>query len=136
MSIDNLMIIFKTTSQHLQSVIRSRKYATDDLPIELRAGDSVLIQVTYLSDRQGPPKIRYAWKHKRSYEDESGESLKLWGYRWRFIVEGRDLCRLKRPFDIRQIQVTSKDYGAAVRYVYVEAADASVIQTAQLLECW
>lgn len=130
------MIILKTTSAHLQAVVRSRKHATDDPPIDLRVGDIVLIQVTFLSDRQGPPTIRYAWKHRGYYEDRSGESMMLWGHRWRFILEGTDLCRLKRPFDIRKVQVSTKDYGAAVRYVYVEPGDEKAIVSANLLACW
>jgi len=130
------MIVFKTTSDHLQAVVRNRKYPTDDLPTDLRVGDDVLIQVTYLSDRQGPPKIRYAWKHLRSYEDKSGESVDMWQHRWRFIIEGSGPCRFKRSFDIREIQVTTKDYGAAVRYVYVEPHDLRAIIAANLLECW
>jgi hypothetical protein len=130
------MIILKTTSDHLQAVIRNLKYATDDLPTQLTPGDDVLIQVTFLSERQGPPKIRYAWKHLRCYEDTRGESVALWQHRWRFIVEGGRLCRLKRPFDVRDVQVTEKDYGAAVRYVYVEPQDVSAILAANLLVCW
>ena len=130
------MIIFKTTSEHLKAVVRNLKYATDDLPAGLAMGDDVLLQVTYLSERQGPPKIRYAWKHLRSYADAHDETMALWQHRWRYIVEGAHLCRLKRPFDIRKVQVSDKDYGAAVRYVYVDPKDVDAITAADLLRCW
>ena len=130
------MIIFKTTSEHLDAVRRNLKYATDDIPTELKVGDSVLIQVTYLSEKQGPPKIRYAWKHYNSYEDKEGESFRLWGYQWRYIIEGQRLCRLKHPFDIRDVQVTEKDYGSAQRYVYVAPEDERIIVREGLLVCW
>jgi len=130
------MIIFKTTSDHLQAVIHNVKYATDDLPTELTIGEDVLIQVTFLSERQGPPTIRYAWRHARAYEDTTGESVILWQHRWRFIVEGTNLCRLRRPFDIRTVQVTDKDYGAAMRYAYVDPQDVRAIVATKHLACW
>jgi hypothetical protein len=55
--------------------------------------------------------------------------------RWRYIIECSGLCVLKRPFDVGRAQVSSKDYGAAVRYVYVEPEDEVVLRTKGYLDC-
>jgi hypothetical protein len=79
--------------------------------------------------------IRYRMKFVRCYPDTVGESVAIWGERWRYIMECTDLCVLRRPFDIRDVQVTLKDYGAAVRYVYVEPADEEALRLGGYLVC-
>jgi hypothetical protein len=74
-------------------------------------------------------------KFVRHYRDAKNESFTIWGERWPYIIECSDLCILKRPFDIARVQVSSKDYGAAVRYVYVEPADETVLRTKGYLDC-
>jgi len=74
-------------------------------------------------------------KFVRFYLDSEKESTKIWGEQWRYIIECSDLCILRRPFDIAQVQVTSKDYGAAVRYVYVDPADQDVLRKQGYLDC-
>ena len=129
------MIIVKTTSLHSQGVRRNRKYATDDPPLDLKLGDDVLVQVTVVTTPPGQHTIRYRMKYLRYYRDENDESFTIWGERWRYIIECSELCVLKRPFDIARVQVSSKDYGAAVRYVYVEAEDEQLLRTKGYLDC-
>ena len=129
------MIIVKTTSLHSHGVRRNRKYATDDPPIELSPGDDVLVQVTVATTPPGQHTVRYRMRFVRYYLDEKNESLAIWGERWRYIIECSDLCVLKRPFDIARVQVSSKDYGAAVRYVYVQPEDERVLHAKGYLDC-
>ncbi len=129
------MIIVKTTSTHSIGVRRHRKYATDDPPIDLRAGDDVLVQVTVLSAVPGTHTIRYRMKFVRSYLDSADESMAIWGEHWPYIIECSDLCILRRPFDISRVQVSSKDYGAAVRYAYVDPADEKVLRKQGYFDC-
>ncbi len=74
-------------------------------------------------------------KYLRHYLDTANESIRIWGERWRYIIECSDLCVLRRPFDIAKIQVSSKDYGAAVRYVYVEPEDEKALRAKGYLDC-
>jgi len=132
---DAPLIIVKTTSEHSTGVRRNRKYATDDSPIDLKSGDDVLVQVTVLTNLPGTHTIRYRMKFVRFYLDAQEESKKIWGERWRYIIECSDLCILRRPFDITHVQVSSKDYGAAVRYVYVDLVDQDVLRKQGYLDC-
>ena len=129
------MIIVKTTSLHSDGVRRNRKYATDDPPLNLSLGDDVLVQVTVVTNPPGQHTIRYRMKYVRHYLDVKNESFAIWRERWPYIIECAELCVLKRPFDIARVQVSSKDYGAAVRYVYVEPEDELVLRTNGYLDC-
>ena len=129
------MIIVKTTSLHSDGVRRNRKYATDDPPTELSPGDDVLVQVTITTNPPGQHAIRYRMKFVRYYLDAKKESFAIWGEQWRYIIECSELCVLKRPFDIARVQVSSKDYGAAVRYAYVEREDEQVLRDKGYLDC-
>ena len=130
-----VVIILKTTSDHAKGVRTHRKHATDVPPVDLAAGDDVLVQVTFLTARGGPPTVRYRMRFVRCYPDIHNESDAIWGQHWDYIIECRDLCVLRRPFDIQQVQKSAKDYGAAVRYVYVDPVDETAIRAAGLLDC-
>ena len=46
----------------------------------------------------------------------------------------RTLYQLARPFEIRRVQRTKKNYGAAVKYAYVEPEDEIAIREGGYLE--
>jgi len=65
----------------------------------------------------------------RSYRDAQGESDKIWGHHWPFIIEGTDLKELERPFNIKAVQKSSKNYGQGGPVVYVDPLDQRAIES-------
>lgn len=128
------MLLLKTREEHMSGVRRSRKHATDAAPQDVNRGDFLLVQVT-----SGPPgnethRVKYAMRFVRCYEDLGGECMEIWGDSWRYIIEGDDFRILRRPFDIEDIQVSTKNYGQGViRFAYVDPADEAVITEGNLL---
>ena len=78
--------------------------------------------------------IQYVMEFERLYLDTGGESKEIWGIQYKYIIEGRNCRQLKIPFDIRNYQVTKKEYGPGGPFVYVETEDARAIQQHGLLE--
>jgi hypothetical protein len=69
------------------------------------------------------------------YEDRDGESRRLFGHSWRYIIEGNEFRVLRRPFDIEKISVSSTNYGQGViRYAYVHPIDEKIILDRNLLQ--
>jgi len=65
-----------------------------------------------------------------------GETRKIWGHSWRFIIEGKDFCTLRYPFDIDSVKVSKKNYGAGViQYAYIDPADDAQIRAGPYLQC-
>lgn len=57
-------------------------------------------------------------------------------HRWRYIIQGGEICMLKRPFDIDGVKVSKKNYGQGVmRYAYFDEAHEAEIRRRKLLEC-
>lgn len=129
------IIVFKTDSKHIFGVRRNAKHATEAIPRMLAPGDLILLQVTEQSARTSAPKIEYAMTFVRCYEDLANESDKIWGRHWRYIVEGRDIYELKRPFDMRTVNKSGTNYGqGAIKYVYVDPQDEEVIRSGGYLD--
>lgn len=130
------MLLLKTHEQHVAGVRKNRKHATDGRPLDLRPGDDLLVQVTYGSLVDPTHRVKYAMKYVRCYEDRGGESKLIWGHQWRYIIEGRDLCILRHPFDIDKVKVSNKNYGQGViRFAYIDSTDEEEIRRLGLLEC-
>jgi hypothetical protein len=131
-----MMLLLKTDDQHVVGVRRHAKHATDGEPRELRAGDTLLVQVTYASMAAPVSRVRYAMTFVRCYEDRAGESKNIWQHQWRYIIEGKNLCTLRHPFDIDDVKVSSKNYGQGViRFAYVDPADEAEIRRRGHLVC-
>lgn len=69
------------------------------------------------------------------YEDNTGESKRLFGESWRYIIDGQDFRIIAKPFDIETIRVSSTNYGQGViRFAYVDPQDESIILEGNMLE--
>ena len=130
------MLLLKTDDRNVGGVKKYAKHATDGIPQEISAGDLLLIQVTYASMVVPISRIKYRMTFVRCYEDTTGEAAKIWGRSWRYIIEGKDLCTLRYPFDIDAVKVSTKNYGEGViRYAYLDPADESQIRSSRHLDC-
>lgn len=124
--------IFRTDPVHLAAVVRHSKHALERRP-QLRTGDIILLSQLGNTLVAGAKPIQFAMSFVRCYPDAMGESLKIWGKRWRYIVEGSRCYRLREAFDIRDVSVTNKEYGAGGPIVYVDPRDAAEILRRGLL---
>lgn len=129
-----MILLLKTDDRHVEGVRKHAKHASDGIPHRISKGDLLLIQVTYLSRRTPVATIRYSMEFVRCYEDLDNESDAIWKRHWRYIIEGKDLKMLRRPFDIRRYQQSSKDYSSAERYAYVEPEDEAELRRREILE--
>lgn len=128
------MLLLKTTTEHMDGVRKNSAHASDGVPRDLQIGDWLLIQVT-----SGPPgnevqRVKYAMRFASCDADTTGESQRIWGRQWKYLIRGIDFRQLKRPFDIEDIQVSQANYGQGViRFAYVAPADEAEILQRDLL---
>lgn len=108
------MLLLKTDDRNITGVRKYAKHATDDCPRDLVPGDLLLVQVTYASMTVPVSRVKYRMEFVRCYEDTAGESRKIWGHSWRYIIEGKNFCTLRYPFDIDSVRVSRKNYGQGV----------------------
>lgn len=127
------MIIIKTSGKTIENVVLYAKHALNGKP-HLRRGDIILISQTKDSLPPYTKPIQYLMEFECCYYDHKKESKEIWGKFWPYIIEGRNCRRLKKPFDISDVQVTSKDYGRGGPIVYVEDGDIHRIKEMGLLE--
>ena len=117
-------LLLKTDEKHVEGVRRNAKHATEACPRELVEGDLILIQVTYKASGVSVCRVRYVMEFVECYEDKYGESERIWGRHWHHIIEGRNFHQLRRPFDIDELQVSTKNYGRGViKYAYIRDED-------------
>ncbi len=130
------MILLKTDESHMEAVRKNRKHATDGAPQNVRPGDFLLIQVTSGQPGNETRRVRYAMRFKRCYKDTTGESKRLFGKSWKYIIEGDPATfRMLRGFDIEDVQVSGANYGQGViRFAYVDPADEAEIVRRGLLD--
>lgn len=129
------MVLLKTDFKHLRGVREHSKHATDGVLTELRSDGTLLIQVTALSSRTAAPMVEYAMTYVGCYRDHKGESKAIWGHQWEYIIQGYGIYPVRRPFDIRRVKVSSKNYGqGAIRFAYVVPEDAKAIREGGWLE--
>jgi hypothetical protein len=120
------MIIFRTHPDHLAEVVRLSQYALATMP-RIDPGDQILIAQTVTKTYQGP-RIRYVMYFTSISPDLSGETMKIWGKRWKYIVIGKGCRELARPFSIQAIQTSDRNYGQGGPYVHVLPADEQIIR--------
>lgn len=129
------MVLLKTNAANLAGVKKFAKHASEGVLRQLAPGGTLLIQVTANSSSTAVPIVKYAMTFVRCYPDTMGETIAIWHRRWRYVIEGRDIFQLRRPFDIRRVQVTTRNYGrGAIRFVYLADADANAIRIGGHLE--
>lgn len=117
-------VIFKTHADTLPGVV---KHALQSLP-QLAHGDTILLAQTLQSLPHGLKQIRYRMTYARAYLDRGNESDQIWGRHWRYLIEGVELKALRRPFNIADLQVSTKNYGRGGPIVYVDEHDEEVLR--------
>lgn len=119
------MVIFKTKLSTLNGVLNESKHAFHT-KVECFEGETILIQQTYDSLRPGEKAIRWAMTYSKTYFDNTNETDRIWGSHWNYIIEGKNLRSIE-PFNIEDIQVSSKNYKSAVTHVWVDQQDEVMI---------
>ena len=127
-------VILKTQWRQYRNVLRFAKHATDKPPIFIGPGAVILIHC----EAQGqtiPPRVTHAMDCVRIYPDETGETERIWGRRWNFVIEGSKLRELAVPIPISRFgKASGKNYGqGAQKFVYVEDADLEDLRSEGLL---
>jgi 5-methylcytosine-specific restriction protein A len=64
----------------------------------------------------------------RTYLDQNGETDRIWGRHWRYVIEGEALRALRRPFNIAELQVSAKNYGRGGPIVHVDPLDEEILR--------
>lgn len=130
---ERIVILLRTSPETIGNVVIHAKYALKGELRRFRPGDIALIAQKAATVPDGKP-IRYMMRFVRSYRDSKNESDAIWGRHWAYIIECRDCRPLLRPFNIRQIQVTDKNYAQGGTVVYVTPEDADVIHSRGYLD--
>ena len=125
-------VLLKVKGENLDAIVRHGKYAMN-LRLRLTAGDLILLSQNRGSLERGQPPIRYGMTFIRFYEDTDGESARIWGKQWTYILEGKGCRPLRNPFDLRLLQVTKRNYGQAGP-VYLDDDDVRVLEAGHYLE--
>lgn len=119
------MIIIKTNKTTLQKVIEIEKHATQKR-VNCNSGDLMLIQQNLRSLYKGEKSIKWVMNFVSQYEDINGESQRLWGKKWKYIIAGKNLRKVP-SFDMWDIQITNRDYKKVQWMGYVEPEDQSQV---------
>ena len=120
------MLIFKNDASTMDGVLRNAMHATDGRPSDINKGDIILIAQTKGTLLEGQKPIRWVMDFVSCNLDISDESKKIWGKKWQYVIRGENL-RSVEPFDIDQIKVSKKNYGAIQTHGIVDSADEAVI---------
>jgi hypothetical protein len=127
------MILLKTSGRTIDKVVEHAKHALHR-PLYLARGELILISQTEDSLRHADLPIRCSMEYVRCYEDKDGESLRIWGKRWNYIVEGANCRRLRKPFRMSEVQVSDKNYGRGFVVFNIDSADERHLQNNGYLE--
>ncbi len=116
------VILLKTRPENFERVIERQRHALDGMLSKAQPGDLLLLART---QNHGSAQVHYAMWFERQRRASAGEVEENWpGNDWDIIVEGRDCCRLERPFDPQLEKVSQKSYGQGGTIFYIEAQDA------------
>jgi hypothetical protein len=123
------LIVLRTHPEHLCGVVGKHKHALN-VRLDARQDDVLLIAQT------GSGVVSYAMRFRCQRPDMTGETERIWGKHWNFIIEGDNWCELNQPFDPREQRVTEstcKDYGPGGPFFYVLDKDAEAFRQRGLL---
>lgn len=81
------LILLKTSGSTLGRVVEYNKHALSGRISAVR-GELILISETESTLRPNRLPVRHVMEFRRCYPDSQGESQRIWGRRWRYIVEG------------------------------------------------
>lgn len=115
------MLLLKTSAGSLLGVLANAKHASNDVP-DAQTGDLVLLAQTATSLAPGEKSIRWAMTFVDCVPDTNKESLAIWGRQWRYLILGQDI-REVQPFDLKDIQVSAKNYGPVVKHCRLRPED-------------
>jgi 5-methylcytosine-specific restriction protein A len=120
------MLLIKTSAGTLRNVLLNAKHAVNGRPSNVREGDIILVSQTKGTLARGQKPIRWIMDYVRAYKDSSGESDKLWGRHWPYIVEARNV-RSVEPFDLDDIRTTNKKYKKVRTFCAVAPEDEAAV---------
>ena len=120
------MILFKNKAETMEGVLKEAKHATDAKPSYATPGEIILISQTKETLRPGQKPIRWIMNFVSCEEDINNESDRIWGRHWRYIINCENV-RPVEPFDIDEIKISSKHYGAAQMHAKVRPEDEEII---------
>lgn len=86
---------------HIAACERVLRFGTNKLPGSMRRGDVLLLQ----ANLQGPHDPEGRIKRALIFESvgaDDGESLELWGQRWRFVIKASE-CLPTKPFSLEKL---------------------------------
>lgn len=114
------LIVMKTRPEHLEGVVSEHKHALQKRMTRARKGDLLL-----LAERQkaGPALARYGMCFENLRLAEKGETERIWGKVWTYVVDGRGCDEFEQPFF--PDMASDKNLGqGAIAFAYVERVDA------------
>lgn len=120
------MLIFKTSAATLESVLVHSKHASKD-NLQAQPGELILIQQTLSTLKAGEKSIQWVMEYEETYADTFGESEQIWQRRWPYIIRCSNPRRVE-PFNITELQVSTKNYGSAMKYAWIDSLDELVIR--------
>ena len=117
-----MIILFKNHASTLNGVLKNAKHASNGRPRNIKPGDIILIAQTKGSLLPNEKPIRWIMNYVSCYEDTENESSKIWGKKWRYIIQGENVRSIE-PFDIEDIKVSNKDYNSVQTFCELEPND-------------
>lgn len=120
------MLLIKTSGGTLRNVLLNAKHAVHGRPSNVRVGDIILVSQTKGTLVRGQMPIRWIMEYVRTYEDLNGESDRLWGRHWPYIIEARNV-RSVEPFDLDDIRATDREYYKVQTFCAVEPEDEAAV---------
>jgi antitoxin MazE len=126
------MILFKTSGETFQSVIKNRKHAFVNPPQNWASGMTVLLSKNKKDCFPNEKQILYTGIIKDIRPIEKGEADKYWKGtegRWNYIVELEDVEKLSNAFDLEDILGDEASiYRPAVSFKNIEENHAALIR--------
>ncbi|MFP4548743.1 MAG: hypothetical protein ACLFQM_11485 [Fidelibacterota bacterium] len=123
MMIRNIAII-KTKKEHLRGVKVYHMHATKGKITKLQEGDLILIDITDNTLDYYEKPIQYCMEFVGCNKDKDNLSDKIWGEHWEYIVSGKNLIELEKPFNLDKIKRSNKNYSKGVFWMaYLEDID-------------
>jgi len=117
-----MIMLFKNHASTLNGVLKNAKHASNGKPKNIQPGDVILIAQTKGSLLPDEKPIRWIMNFVRTYEDSDNESVKIWGKKWRYIIQGENV-RSVEPFDIEDLKISNKDYNSVQTFCDLDSED-------------
>lgn len=96
------------SGDHLSACEEAQRFGTNKLPGSMRRGDVLLLQANLQGPHDPDGRIRSALIFD-SVSADDGESLRLWGRRFRFVIRASD-CLKTQPFSLEHLDGLSGVY--------------------------